>query len=36
MLDAFEAEAGKATDPKLKDFVAKVQPIVARHLFHRF
>lgn len=32
MLHAFEAEAGKAADPKLKDFIATVQPIVAHHL----
>jgi hypothetical protein len=32
VLHAFEAEAAKAADPKLKDFIAKVQPIVANHL----
>ena len=32
MLHAFEAEAAKATDPKLKNFIATVQPVVAHHL----
>ena len=32
MLHAFEAEAAKAADSKLKDFIATVQPIVAHHL----
>lgn len=32
MLHAFETEAGQATDPKLKEFVSTVQPIVAHHL----
>jgi putative membrane protein len=32
MLHAFEAEEGKAADPQLKDFIAKVKPIVANHL----
>jgi putative membrane protein len=31
-LHAFETEAGKAADPKLKDFITTVQPIVANHL----
>jgi putative membrane protein len=32
VLHAFEAEAAKAADPKLKHFIATVQPIVANHL----
>lgn len=32
MLHAFEAEAAKAVDSKLKDFISTVQPIVAHHL----
>jgi putative membrane protein len=32
VLHAFETEAGKAADPKLKDFITTVQPIVANHL----
>jgi putative membrane protein len=32
MLHAFETEAGQATDPKLKEFISTVQPIVAHHL----
>jgi len=32
VLNAFQAEAAKAADPKLKDFIATVQPIVANHL----
>jgi putative membrane protein len=32
VLHALEAEAAKAADPKLKDFIARVQPIVAKHL----
>jgi putative membrane protein len=32
VLHAFEAEAGKAADPQLKDFIVTVQPIVANHL----
>ncbi|MBW0000122.1 MAG: DUF4142 domain-containing protein [Verrucomicrobia bacterium] len=31
-LHAFEAEAGRATDPKLKEFISTVQPVVAHHL----
>jgi predicted outer membrane protein len=31
-LHAFETEAGQATDPKLKEFISTVQPIVAHHL----
>ena len=32
MLHAFEVEAAKAADSKLKDFIATVQPVVAHHL----
>jgi putative membrane protein len=32
ILHAFEAETAKAADPKLKEFIATVQPIVANHL----
>ena len=32
MLHAFETEAGQAADPKLKEFISTVQPIVAHHL----
>ncbi|MBV9489229.1 MAG: DUF4142 domain-containing protein [Verrucomicrobia bacterium] len=32
VLHAFETEAGKASDPKLKEFIATVQPVVAHHL----
>jgi putative membrane protein len=31
-LHAFETAAGQATDPKLKEFISTVQPIVAHHL----
>jgi putative membrane protein len=31
MLHAFEAEAAKAADSKLKDFISTVQPVVAHH-----
>lgn len=31
-LHAFETEAGQASDPKLKEFISTVQPIVAHHL----
>jgi putative membrane protein len=31
-LHAFETEAGQATDPKLKEFISTVRPIVAHHL----
>jgi putative membrane protein len=32
MLHTFEAAAGKASDPKLKEFISTVQPVVAHHL----
>jgi predicted outer membrane protein len=32
MLHAFETEAGQAADPKLKEFISTVRPIVAHHL----
>ena len=32
MLDTFQAEAAKVTDPQLKDFIANVEPVVAHHL----
>jgi putative membrane protein len=32
VLHAFEAEAAKAADPKLRDFIATVQPVLANHL----
>jgi putative membrane protein len=32
ILHAFETAAGQAADPKLKEFISTVQPIVAHHL----
>ena len=32
MVDTFQAEAAKVTDPQLKDFIANVEPVVAHHL----
>ena len=32
MLHAFETAAGQTADPKLKEFISTVQPIVAHHL----
>jgi hypothetical protein len=32
MMNTFQAEAAKVTDPQLKDFIANVEPVVAHHL----